>query len=381
MDYYLHRGELDDYRRKRDPKRTPEPFGGSKRGSRPIFVVQRHDARRLHYDFRLERNGALASWAVPKGVPLSPGERVLAVHVEDHPLDYASFAGEIPQGEYGAGTVEIWDRGTYELVEEKRDGQLTVRLHGERLHGVWTLVPGAYGRQGAELAPDPQARASGGGGGAGARATARCSRRRRDALPRGRGLAVRGEVGRLPRDRVRPRRRVPARLAERQRPDAALRAGRAGGRQGAEDAERRARRRGVRARRARPAELLARCRQGRARSSTTRSTCSRPTASRSSTLPLRERQRAARGAARPAQPRRCRLSEAFDDGEALLAAAEEQGLEGVMAKRPDSKYRPGRRTRDWLKVKTHGRAGVRDRRLHARRGPARGRASARSCWP
>src|SRR5262249_8207736 len=107
----------------------------------PIFVVQRHDARRLHYDFRLERDGVLLSWAVPKGVPLEPGARALAVHVEDHPLEYASFAGEIPQGNYGAGSVEIWDHGTYELLEEKRNGQQTVRLHGERLQGVWTLVP------------------------------------------------------------------------------------------------------------------------------------------------------------------------------------------------------------------------------------------------
>src|SRR5258706_12135336 len=134
--------KLAEYNRKRNPKQTPEPFT-SKRGRRkePIFVVQRHDARRLHYDFRLERNGALASWAVPKGVPLEAGQRVLAVHVEDHPLDYATFQGEIPQGNYGAGTVEIWDTGTYELVEEKPDGGLTVRLHGSRLEGTWTLVP------------------------------------------------------------------------------------------------------------------------------------------------------------------------------------------------------------------------------------------------
>src|SRR3954451_20251347 len=132
--------ELGAYRRKRDPKRTPEPFGGSKRGTAPIFVVQRHDARRLHYDFRLERHGALASWAVPKGVPIEPGDRALAVHVEDHPLDYAGFAGEIPAGSYGAGTVEIWDEGTYELLEEKPNGQLTVRIEGRRLQGVWTLV-------------------------------------------------------------------------------------------------------------------------------------------------------------------------------------------------------------------------------------------------
>jgi bifunctional non-homologous end joining protein LigD len=132
---------LEEYRRKRDPKRTPEPFGGSRRGDRPIFVVQRHDARGLHYDFRLERDGVLLSWAVPKGVPLEPGARALAVHVEDHPLEYASFHGQIPQGQYGAGSVEIWDDGTYELLEEKRNGQLKVHLHGTRLQGTWTLVP------------------------------------------------------------------------------------------------------------------------------------------------------------------------------------------------------------------------------------------------
>ena len=133
---------LEEYERKRNQSRTPEPFAGSKGPSTaPIFVVQRHDARRLHYDFRLERGGALASWAVPKGIPLEPGERHLAVHVEDHPLSYATFEGEIPSGQYGAGTVEVWDHGTYELVEEKRDGGLTVRLAGERLQGLWTLVP------------------------------------------------------------------------------------------------------------------------------------------------------------------------------------------------------------------------------------------------
>src|SRR5438094_8076394 len=134
--------KLKEYRRKRDPKKTSEPFGkGKKKGKEPIFVVQRHDARRLHYDFRLERNGALASWAVPKGVPLQPGQQHLAVHVEDHPLEYGAFEGEIPKGQYGAGTVEIWDSGTYELLEEKRNGGLTVRLHGKRLDGIWALVP------------------------------------------------------------------------------------------------------------------------------------------------------------------------------------------------------------------------------------------------
>ncbi len=133
---------LDEYRRKRDAKKTPEPFGGQRtRATKPTFVVQRHQARSLHYDFRLERDGVLASWAVPKGVPLEPGVRALAVHVEDHPLEYGGFEGEIPKGEYGAGTVEIWDRGTYELLEEKGDGGLTVRLHGKRLEGTWTLIP------------------------------------------------------------------------------------------------------------------------------------------------------------------------------------------------------------------------------------------------
>src|SRR5438128_3010821 len=141
--------KLAEYRKKRDPKKPPEPFGGRKRGKQPIFVVQRHDARRLHYDFRLERNGALASWAVPKGVPLEPGQQHLAVHVEDHPLEYATFYGEIPKGQYGAGTVEIWDSGTYELVEEKPDGGLTVRLHGKRLEGTYALVP-------AKLSGDPK---------------------------------------------------------------------------------------------------------------------------------------------------------------------------------------------------------------------------------
>jgi len=134
--------KLRAYEEKRDPARTPEPFSAkARRGKAPIFVVQRHDARRLHYDFRLERDGALASWAVPKGVPLEPGARSLAVHVEDHPLEYATFHGDIPAGQYGAGSVEIWDSGTYELLEEKRSGQLTVQLHGSRLNGRWTLVP------------------------------------------------------------------------------------------------------------------------------------------------------------------------------------------------------------------------------------------------
>src|SRR3954463_3638911 len=133
--------KLQEKRGQGDPHAAPEPFGGGRSGDAPIFVIQRHDARRLHYDLRLERHGALASWAVPKGMPLEPGIRSLAVHVEDHPLEYATFEGEIPAGQYGAGTVEIWDSGTYDLVEEKKNGQLTVRLHGKRLDGTWSVVP------------------------------------------------------------------------------------------------------------------------------------------------------------------------------------------------------------------------------------------------
>ena len=134
--------DLKRYRAKRRQERTPEPFSGERSdGEAPIFVVQRHSARRLHYDFRLERDGVLASWALPRGVPLRAGERALAVHVEDHPLDYAGFSGVIPAGEYGGGTVDIWDHGTYELLHERSNGQLTVILHGERLQGEWALIP------------------------------------------------------------------------------------------------------------------------------------------------------------------------------------------------------------------------------------------------
>lgn len=135
--------DLRDYRRKRDLDQTPEPSGvgavEERDGAR--FVVQRHVARRLHYDLRLERDGALASWALPKGLPIRTGVKHLAVHTEDHPLEYLDFAGEIPEGSYGAGTMEIWDRGEYALLEEKPDGGLTAALSGARLEGVWTLVP------------------------------------------------------------------------------------------------------------------------------------------------------------------------------------------------------------------------------------------------
>ena len=102
--------DLEEYRSKRRKGKTPEPLDGDakKSSKKLVFVVQRHSARALHYDFRLERDGVLLSWALPRGVPLRAGERSLAVHVEDHPLDYADFEGDIPAGEYGGGSVEVW---------------------------------------------------------------------------------------------------------------------------------------------------------------------------------------------------------------------------------------------------------------------------------
>jgi bifunctional non-homologous end joining protein LigD len=118
---------------------TPEPAGGGPSAGGNSFVIQRHDATRLHYDLRLERDGVLVSWAIPKGLPLVKGQRHLAVQTEDHPMEYGSFAGTIPKGHYGAGEVRIWDQGTYDLVEWT-DKKVSFRLHGERHHGEYHLV-------------------------------------------------------------------------------------------------------------------------------------------------------------------------------------------------------------------------------------------------
>jgi bifunctional non-homologous end joining protein LigD len=140
---------LEEYRRKRDFRKTPEPAGGSparKKATAPLaFVIQEHKARRLHFDFRLELDGVLKSWAVPKGPSLDPGEKRLAVEVEDHPLDYGGFEGVIPEGQYGGGTVLLWDRGTWTPADPDpaaahAKGMLKFELHGEKLHGNWALV-------------------------------------------------------------------------------------------------------------------------------------------------------------------------------------------------------------------------------------------------
>ncbi len=351
---------LREYRRKRDPAATPEPFSDGKRRRRkaPIFVVQRHDASRLHYDFRLEMNGALASWAVPKGVPLEPGTQHLAVHVEDHPLSYGDFEGEIPKGNYGAGTVEIWDRGTYELVEEKRDGGLTVHLHGEKLEGLWALVP-------AKLSGDPK-----------------------------NWLLVRKREAEkvLLQHRVTSRHRYAPMLAtvsetvptsagwlfevkwDGYRAVATMRGGEVELRSRNDNSlnERfptvvRALERALRT----PdcvldGEVVAIGKDGRATFSAMQQGSDGTTyvyvafdaleieGEPIVGLPLRER-RERLAALIDRRRGGVQVSDTFDDGPALYRAAEQQQFEGIVAKRTDSVYEPGRRSRNWLKIKTHGR--------------------------
>ncbi len=343
---------LDEYKRKRDPKKTTEPFSGRQsRNRQPTFVVQRHNARRLHYDFRLERNGVLASWAVPKGVPLEPGVRALAVHVDDHPLDYGSFEGEIPKGEYGAGTVEIWDSGTYDLVEEKRDGGLTVRLHGKRLDGTWTLIPAHLdGKEQNWLLVRKKDES--------------VQVLRNDykpmlatlteTLPTGddwtfevkwdgyRAVGyVRGGEAKLV---SRNGNDLTARF-----PDIAKALGRAAKSPDCVV----------------DGEVCALDENGRPSFSAMQQGApgtplvyevfdvleldGEPALDR----PLTER-RALLAGLLDKRVANVQISGAFDDGEALFTAAQEQHLEGVMAKKAGSRYAEGRRTRDWLKIKTHG---------------------------
>ena len=335
---------LDEYRRKRDPRKTPEPFGSEKRDAEQLrFVIQRHAARRLHYDFRLERGGALASWAVPKGVPLRKGERHLAVHVEDHPLEYGDFEGVIPAGEYGAGTVEIWDRGTYDLLEEKRNGGLTVRLHGERLDGVWTLVP-------ARLDGDPKnwlLLRKDAGNGAGARYEP-MKAVSADTLPVGEGWVFEpkwdgfraivtvsgGDVTLTSRNGndLTERFRDVARNATLAitTPDAVL-----------------------------DGEICALDDEGRSRFSLLQEGSGISVLVLFDLLELDGEPLVDL----PLTERRARLQEVvgsdggvlvspqFHDGPALLEAARQQGLEGVVAKKSDSQYRSGRRSPDWHKLK------------------------------
>ncbi len=346
---------LKDYERKRTREKTPEPFvpaesKAGRRGKSPLFVIQRHDARRLHYDFRLERDGALASWAVPKGVPLEPGTQHLAVHVEDHPLSYATFEGEIPAGNYGAGSVEIWDHGTYELVEEKPNGGLTVHLHGERLEGLWTLVP-------AKLGGDPKnwllVKKKEDAPSAKRRGYAPMLASLADEVPQGAGwlhevkwdgyraivTLAGGEVELTSRNgnSLTSRFAPVAKAVELaiKTPDCVL-----------------------------DGEVCALDEQGRASFSAMQQGSGllvlyvfdvlEVDGKSLVELPLTERRKRL-AKLLDKRNRTVRLSAAFDDGNALFDAAARQKLEGLVSKRADSRYQPGKRSRDWLKVKTHGR--------------------------
>lgn len=141
---------LTQYKQKRDFRQTSEPSGNKKTKKSNIFVIQKHKASNLHYDFRLEINGVLKSWAVPKKPPLNPGIKRLAIQTEDHPLEYADFEGTIPEGQYGAGTVEIWDQGKYEnlrkdkenmtIADSYQDGKIEIKLNGKKLNGNYALI-------------------------------------------------------------------------------------------------------------------------------------------------------------------------------------------------------------------------------------------------
>jgi bifunctional non-homologous end joining protein LigD len=344
---------LREYERKRDPKKTPEPFKGKRKSKQPTFVVQRHDARRLHYDFRLERDGVLLSWAVPKGVPLEPGQQHLAVHVEDHPLDYGTFEGEIPKGQYGAGTVEIWDNGTYELLEDKPNGGMTVRLHGKKLEGTWALVP-------AHLSGDEKNWLIIRKRDDGAKPAAR-----RDYKPmlatledpkhipskdfefeikwdgyRILGLVSGGEARLLSRknqDYTERFANVAKELAKALKtPDAVV-----DGEVCALDEE------------GRPS--FSAMQQGGAKTPIVYYVFDLLEVEGEPVIDLPLSERRARLQKLLDGRNRCvRFSESFEDGRALLAAAEERRLEGIMGKRVDSRYLPGKRSRDWLKFKTHG---------------------------
>jgi bifunctional non-homologous end joining protein LigD len=189
------RRKLDEYARKRDFERTPEPAGapaddadeasaGGASAARRRFVIQQHDATRLHWDLRLEHDGVLLSWALPRGLPWDPGRNHLAVHTEDHPLEYLTFEGDIPDGSYGAGMMTVWDQGTYE-PEKIEDRKVVVVLHGGRSRGRFAL----FQTRGRDWIPPAATRRTGStcsGPSRGRHPTARAGRSR----PAGGGSAV-----------------------------------------------------------------------------------------------------------------------------------------------------------------------------------------------
>ncbi len=371
------RAATDAYRRKRDPRAPPSRSAAGAAAERPLFVVQRHAARRLHYDFRLERHGVLASWAVPKGVPLEPGGKALAVHVEDHPLELRRLRRRDP----GRPVRRRHGRDLGQRHLRAARGEARRRAHAcgspaGGCAGVWTLVPRRLdGKEANWLLIR---------GSASRRAPASGATYRpmlatlAEELPRGGNWLFEVEVRRLPGAR-RSSRGGRCELRSRNGNDLSGRfpssPERARGR--ARDGERRARRRDLRARRARPAELLRAAAGLAVGSSTTPSTASSSTASRSSSCRSRS---AARGLPRCSSRRgeRARSRRASTTARRCSRPSRAQGLEGVVAKRAGSRYAQGRRNRDWLKLKTHGRqefvvAG------YTRGSGARAGASARSC--
>ncbi len=136
---------LNEYNKKRNFSKTKEPEGNAKRSkSGNVYVIQRHDTSHLHYDLRLEMDGVLKSWAIPKEPSTDPKNRRLAVQTEDHPVDYAGFEGTIPEGQYGAGKVETWDKGTFEMINKKRD-KLIFKIKGDKLKGDFVLIRTKFG--------------------------------------------------------------------------------------------------------------------------------------------------------------------------------------------------------------------------------------------
>jgi bifunctional non-homologous end joining protein LigD len=366
----MARDKLRKYRERRSFDRTPEPEDTTgqvarnqapqqRRGSatpRSRFVIQEHHARRLHWDFRLERDGALVSWALPRGVPDDPSENRLAVHTEDHPLDYLDFEGEIPKGEYGAGEVTIWDRGTYE-AEKFEDAKVVVRLEGERVSGRYALFqtngnnwmihrmdPPEPGREPMPERLEPM------------KATL-------SALPsdeRGWGFEIKWDgvraIAYCAPGHVRLESRNLREITA-QYPEVRGIAEQLGGRGAILDGE-----------------LVAFDDEGRP--SFQRLQQRMHVASETEVRRRREKTPVAYVAfdllhldgrslvELPYEERRRELEELGLDGEswqtpayhrgdgaALLAASKERGLEGIIAKRLESPYRPGRRSRDWLKVK------------------------------
>jgi bifunctional non-homologous end joining protein LigD len=336
-------GVLEEYRRKRDPSRTTEPFPAPSGGrDSHRFVVQRHSARRLHYDLRLERDGVLLSWAVPKGLPLESGSRRRAIHTEDHPLQYLDFQGVIPRGQYGAGVMDIYDAGQWDLLEESPSGSLTFRLAGERLRGTWTL------------------------------AAARLEREEKN------WLLIRQDGRRRLEPRLQPMRALPRRTVPTgdwiyevawagERTIGRLREGDATllSERGQDLTERFA---AVAKRLGRGLRVFDCVVDGEIVALDPHGRPSRPLLRRGEgtlvyyvfdlldlegTLligrPLSERRVLLEQLLDPTETT-VRLSDAFDDGPELLRLAREQDLQGIVAKRRDSRYVPGARSRDWALI-------------------------------